>query len=89
MSSDMTMLDGNAAAGDLREIFAVDVSAAICRCDHCGRVCAIAETRMYRDAPGMILRCSACEHVLVRFTRSGARLVLDMRGVSYLSVEAS
>jgi len=33
-----TFLDGNAMAGALGEVFAVDVTAAVGRCDGCGAV---------------------------------------------------
>jgi len=86
--SDATYLDGNAAAGDLRDIFAVDLSAAMCRCNFCGRTGALADSRLYMDAPGLVLRCCACEHVLLRFVRAGERVVMDVRGLSYFSVVA-
>jgi len=86
--SDATFLDGNAAAGDLRDIFAVDLSAALCRCDFCGRTAALADSRLYMDGPGLVLRCSACDHVLLRFARTGDRVVMDVRGLSYFSVVA-
>ena len=38
-------LDGNAAAGFLRELFALDMTAAEVTCDHCGVVTTVGETR--------------------------------------------
>ncbi len=35
-------LDGNAMAGDLREIFAVDLTDAVATCAGCGRASAVA-----------------------------------------------
>ena len=37
-------LDGNAMAGDLAEIFGVDVTAAVVTCAGCGRVGVVAST---------------------------------------------
>ena len=36
MSAQMNYLDGNAAAGELSKIFAIDVTAAEGQCTHCG-----------------------------------------------------
>ena len=49
-----TFLDGNAAAGALGEVFAVDVTAAVGRCDGCGAVAVLAEARVFVDAPGAV-----------------------------------
>jgi hypothetical protein len=43
-----TYQDGNALAGPLREIFAVDVTVARAQCAGCGRAGAVAELRVYR-----------------------------------------
>lgn len=86
MSDNMTFLDGNTAAGDLRDIFAVDLSGAMCQCENCGRTSALADSRMYGEAPGLVLRCAACEHVLLRFARTGERVVFDLRGLAYVAV---
>ena len=89
MSDESTYLDGNAAGGDLRDVFAVDVTAAECRCEFCGRTAALADTQMYPDAPGLVLRCPSCEHVLLRFARTGPRTMIDLRGLSYVCIEAT
>jgi xanthine/CO dehydrogenase XdhC/CoxF family maturation factor len=82
-----SFLDGNAAAGDLHELFAVDVTAALCRCSNCGRTARVAEVRLYTRAPGLVARCAGCEHVLMRLVRSPERAWIDLRGMSYLEIE--
>lgn len=85
MTADVpTHLDGNAAAGMLREIFAVDVTAAIGQCTGCGRTGAFAETRVYLDAPGMVARCTGCDEVLLRVVTTPTDTYLDLRGLTYL-----
>ena len=79
-------LDGNAAAGELSKILAVDVTAAVGQCAHCGATRRFAEAHVYMQGPGVVARCAACEHVLVRLVSVGHRVVLDMRGITYLSV---
>jgi Family of unknown function (DUF6510) len=82
-------LDGNAAAGPLSTIFAVDVTAAECQCAHCGAIDRFARTHLYMMGPGVVARCAVCEHVLLRLVSAGQRVLLDARGLTYLSVDAS
>ena len=79
-------LDGNAAAGELSKILAVDVTAAVGQCAHCGATRRFADAHVYMQGPGVVARCAACEHVLLRLVSVGHRVVLDMRGITYLSV---
>ncbi|GAA0617824.1 hypothetical protein HPO96_12880 [Kribbella sandramycini] len=79
-----TYLDGNAAAGKLSEIFAVDITAAVTRCDGCGQTGVFAETRLYLDAPGMVARCPGCDHVLLRVVTTSSETYVDLRGLTYL-----
>jgi Family of unknown function (DUF6510) len=77
-------LDGNAAAGPLREVFAVDVTAARGECVGCGSTAPMAEARLFADAPGLVLRCAGCDGVLLRMVSGGGRRWLDVRGLAYL-----
>lgn len=85
--NDIAFLDGNAAAGDLRELFSVDLTAATGQCASCGNVAALGETRIYAFAPGIVIRCAACEQPLVRLVKSHTRAWLDMRGLVFLQLE--
>jgi len=77
-------LDGNAAAGALREVFAVDVTAATGRCAGCGRTEVFAAAHVYLQAPGLVARCAGCENVLLRVVVTPGQTWLDLRGLSYL-----
>jgi hypothetical protein len=79
-------LDGNVLAGALRELFTVDITTAMGQCVSCGTASAMAQARVYADAPGMIARCPACDEVVLRLVRSPDRAWLDLRGMSYLQV---
>ena len=81
-----THLDGNAVAGVLREVFAVDITAAVGRCDGCGAVAVMADTRVYVDAPGAVVCCAGCGAVLLRVVTAPGRTWLDLRGLSYLQL---
>jgi Family of unknown function (DUF6510) len=84
MSSQVAYLDGNAAAGELSRIFAIDVTAAEGQCANCGATRRFAEAHVYMDGPGLIARCCACEHVLLRVVTARRRVFLDASGLKYL-----
>jgi hypothetical protein len=78
-------LDGNAAAGELGNIFAIDITTAEGQCAHCGLTKRFAEAHLYTQAPGFVARCAACDHVLLRLVKVPQRVFLDVRGMTYLS----
>ncbi len=83
MNSDTDYLDGNSAAGELSRIFAIDVTAAEGQCASCGATRRFAEAHIYMQGPGLVARCAACEHVLLRLVTAPNNAWLDMRGVMY------
>ncbi|MFI6318851.1 DUF6510 family protein [Nonomuraea sp. NPDC050556] len=74
------MLDGNALAGPLGEIFAVDVTAAVGRCAGCGLAGPLAALKVYGPAPGFVGRCPGCDEVVLRLVRGPEEVWLDLRG---------
>ena len=82
-------LDGNAAAGELSRIFTMDVTAAEGQCAHCGATKRFAEAHLYMQGPGLVARCAACEQVLLRLVSVRQRVLLDVRGMTYLSLDTS
>ena len=82
-------LDGNAAAGELSNIFAIDITAAEGQCAHCGATKHFAEAHLYTQAPGFVARCAACQHVLLRVVTVNQRVFLDLRGMTYLMFDTS
>jgi len=79
-------VDGNALGGALREVFAVDVTAANCRCGGCGTVTPVAAAQVYLQAAGSVARCVSCGNVLVRVVSAPNRMFLDLRGMSFLEI---
>jgi len=77
-------LDANAAAGMLQEIFGTEMTAVVGRCANCGNRAPIGSLRAH-VGPGIVLRCSVCAEIVMRFMRraDGSYLV-DVRGASYL-----
>ena len=82
-------LDGNAAAGELSKIFALDVTAAEGQCAHCGAKRRFAEAHLYMQGPGLVARCAVCEHVLLRLVNARQGVFLDMRGMTCLILDTS
>ena len=79
-------LDGNAAAGTLQTLFAVEITEAAGTCAHCGATDAVGAVTVYAQAPGLVLRCPHCEGVLMKVATDGERCWLDLRGVRTLEV---
>jgi hypothetical protein len=82
----MDFVDGNALAGPLREIFAVELTGARGRCAGCGRMDTVAGWHVYQEAPGAVARCAGCDSVLLRLVRGPGRAWLDLRGVICLQI---
>jgi hypothetical protein len=78
--------DGNALAGPLAEIFAVDLTAALTRCVSCGHNGPLAGLHVYGRAPGLVARCPGCEAVVLRFVRGPDAAWLDLRGTVRLRI---
>ena len=80
------MLDANAAAGLLAEVFGSEMTAELTECAHCGHEAEVGELLAFTQAPGVVLRCRACENVMLRIVRTPRGIHLDARGAVYLSV---
>ena len=86
---DALKLDGNAAAGVLQDVFALEVTAASGQCDGCGAVGAVGELMLYAHAPGLVFRCPHCDAVVLRIVTDGTRYWLDARGLRSLELTAT
>jgi phage FluMu protein Com len=81
------VLDGNALAGTLAAVFGADMTAVPGKCAHCGVVHVIGELRAYVRAPGAVMRCPACDGVVLRVVETEDATYLDARGAAYLRFE--
>jgi Family of unknown function (DUF6510) len=79
------MLDGNAVAGLLREVFAVEMTTAVGTCAACGAAEPIGATHLYRGA-GMVLRCPRCDNALAKIVKAEARVWIGFEGVRALEL---
>ena len=78
------MLDGNAAAGILNEIFALEMTSSMVECTHCGREGEMGTLLAFTQAPGVILRCPGCENIILRIVQSPDATYLDLRGAAFI-----
>ncbi|HEX2682046.1 MAG TPA: DUF6510 family protein [Candidatus Dormibacteraeota bacterium] len=84
MSIDDRRVDGNAIGGVLREIFALEVTAALGTCASCGAVNEVGRVHVYVHAPGTVVRCPDCEAVLMRVVHGKGRYWVDLTGMRSL-----
>jgi hypothetical protein len=85
-------LDGNAAAGLLSEIFALEMTTAETRCGECGASTPLGSLMMYGGQMGTILRCPICDHVQMRITHiptNDGHYWLDMSGMISVRIQSS
>jgi Family of unknown function (DUF6510) len=72
-------LDGNAAAGALADLFAIDLTTARSSCASCGTTSMLGAHHLYADAPALVLRCPHCSDVVLRYATQEGRILLDLR----------
>jgi len=82
-------LDANATAGLLHEIFGVEMTASHTECANCGNEAEIGTLLAFTHGPGIVLRCSACEQVMIRIVQTPEAIHLDARGAVYLRLALS
>lgn len=78
------MLDANAVAGLLYEIFGVEMTASPTECASCGNAAEMGTLTAFTHGPGIILRCSSCENVVIRIVQTPDAVYIDARGAVYL-----
>ncbi len=80
------MLDGNALAGLLHELFDVEMTIAPTECATCGRVGELGSLWAFTESPGYVLRCPGCQNIVMRMTVTNDQIYLDARGAAYLRI---
>jgi Family of unknown function (DUF6510) len=78
----MKGLDGNAAAGELEDVFGIDVTTASTVCAACQASRPLAELVVYSDGPGTIIRCRSCASLLIAVVAIRGRSCVDLSGLA-------
>jgi Family of unknown function (DUF6510) len=77
----MATLDGNAIAGLLHQVFDREMTTVNGVCASCGATRPIAELKVYLRAPGTVVRCASCEHVLMVLVTIRGVTCVDLSGL--------
>jgi hypothetical protein len=77
-----SVVDGNAAAGMLWDVFEADVTTLVGVCGGCGASARLAEAVVELDDVAAIVRCRSCTHTLFTVLHAGdsVRLVIGSLG---------
>jgi hypothetical protein len=88
MDDTQVRLDGNAAAGMLRDVFVYDLSAASGQCAACGTTAQLGGQHLYMHplSPDAVLRCQSCESILMVFVHAGGRYRFGLQGLKWLQM---
>jgi hypothetical protein len=79
------VLDGNAIGGLLIEVFGSEMTTAVGTCGSCGTSGQVAELAVYQPKLGTVVRCRACDNVLMVFVQVRGVTCVDLRGLAQLA----
>jgi hypothetical protein len=82
------MVDGNAVAGQLQQIFGRDMTVALARCAGCGNEADMGALMAFTRGPGVVLRCPACREVIARIVETPSATYLEARGAAFLRISS-
>jgi len=82
---DELMLDGNAVAGMLGEVFAVEMTTATMTCGNCGMAGAVGAMHVFRGA-GIVMRCPSCDYAITKIVEDGTRMWMNFGGMQALEI---
>jgi hypothetical protein len=82
-------LDGNAAGGALREVFAREMTGAIATCGGCGSEGPVGALLEYGHSMGVILRCPQCDSPMLRVVFTAGWIRMDASGIALLQIPQS
>ncbi|WP_042381077.1 DUF6510 family protein [Streptacidiphilus melanogenes] len=82
----MPVQDGNALAGPLSEVFAVEVTSAWRLCPGCGTDSTVGALRVYTMGTAAVARCPHCGEIAFRLARHAETLWLDFGGGGALRI---
>ena len=82
---DALMLDGNAVAGVLQELFAFEVTTGVGMCNACGAADPVGALHVFRGA-GIVMCCPHCDNALLTIVEGDGRMWVGFSGVRALEV---
>jgi hypothetical protein len=82
------MIDGNAVAGRLEDIFGRDMTTAVTRCAGCANQAEMGALMAFVRGPGIVLRCPSCQAVIARIVETATAVYFDARGAAFIRLGA-
>ena len=82
---DELMVDGNAVAGMLGQVFTAEMTTATMTCGKCGMVNAIGSMHVFRGA-GIVMLCPHCDNGVARIVEAGTRIWMNFGGMQALQI---
>jgi Family of unknown function (DUF6510) len=79
-------LDGNAIGGVMLELFGTEMTAVPGTCGSCGAREPMAQTEVYLDSPGIVVRCRHCHAVQATIVRGRDRTWLNLSGLASIEL---
>lgn len=84
----MDVLDGNAIAGALADVFGAEMTEAAGACAHCGAQGQVAELTVYLRGPGTVVRCRSCQGIVMVLVEARGVTCVDLMGLAALDAPA-
>jgi len=81
---DAFMLDGNAIAGLLHDVFGSEMTEATGTCVHCGKNAQVGAALVFRSA-GVVMRCPHCRNVLAKIVERRTQTCVDLSGLTAMA----
>jgi Family of unknown function (DUF6510) len=78
------MVDGNAVAGQLQQIFGRDLTVTLTRCSNCAAELLLGALMVFMRGPGAVLRCPACDNVIIRIVETPKEYYIEARGAVFM-----
>ena len=79
-------LDGNAAGGVLRQVYARDVTGALATCARCHAQGPVGTLLEYGHGMGVVLRCPHCDALMLRVVQARGWVRVDATGIGLLMI---
>jgi len=81
-------VDGNVLGGTLMEMFGAEMTDRRGCCGVCGAINPMGSMHVYVDAPGDVMRCPACQAVIMVLTRIGPVVRVNLAQLAWVEVAA-
>ena len=82
----MAMLDGNAIAGELYDVFGAEMTTVAGSCASCGARHQLGEQRVYVRGPGTIVRCKSCTFIVLVLVEIRGYTCVDLQGFAEIDL---